>query len=179
MTRARTLADLGSASLATDAELAAEVATLDSTISGLALGKVLQVVQASYATSVTNNTSTYADTGLSASITPSSSSSKILVIGSQWNTIANNSERSIFAWIQLVRNGSQISEYMSDYINADYGTAAYVESGNTLAISYLDSPNTTSSVTYKTQARKDSSPFRTSMYIVTSRGYLTLIEVAQ
>jgi len=43
-------------------------------------GKVLQVVNATYATSTTNSTSTYADTGLSATITPSSASSKVLVL---------------------------------------------------------------------------------------------------
>ena len=43
-------------------------------------GKILQVVNATYSTQTTSSSSTYADTGLSASITPSSSSSKVLVI---------------------------------------------------------------------------------------------------
>ena len=43
-------------------------------------GKVLQVVQASTSTAVSNSTSTLADTGLSATITPRSASSKILVM---------------------------------------------------------------------------------------------------
>jgi hypothetical protein len=34
-------------------------------------GKVLQVIQATYATQVTNSTSTFEDTGLTATITPS------------------------------------------------------------------------------------------------------------
>jgi len=46
-------------------------------------GNVLQVVYGTTATSVTHSTSTYIDTGLSASITPSSTSSKILVIVDQ------------------------------------------------------------------------------------------------
>ena len=42
-------------------------------------GTVLQVVNATYATATTNSTTTYADSGLTASVTPKSTSSKILV----------------------------------------------------------------------------------------------------
>ena len=54
----------------------------------IATGKVLQVVQASHAGQVQNTTTTYADTGLSVSITPSSTSSKILINLSQKFMIA-------------------------------------------------------------------------------------------
>jgi hypothetical protein len=46
-------------------------------------GKVLQVVNASYATRTSSTTSTYADTGLTATITPTAATSKILVIANQ------------------------------------------------------------------------------------------------
>jgi len=41
---------------------------------------VVQIVYASYSTYTSTNSSTYADTGCSASITPTSASNKILVI---------------------------------------------------------------------------------------------------
>ena len=57
-------------------------ATLDvtgATVSGLTTGKIGQVLQAEYGTAVTLNTSGFTDTGLSLAITPSATSSKILV----------------------------------------------------------------------------------------------------
>ena len=56
--------------------------------------RVLQVVTANYATQVTNNTSTYADTGLTASITPSATSSKVLVYVSQNNMYKSGNTQS-------------------------------------------------------------------------------------
>ena len=48
-------------------------------------GSVLQLIQGTYSTTTTLNTTTYTDSGLSATITPSSTSSKILVM---WTTHA-------------------------------------------------------------------------------------------
>ena len=59
-------------------------ATLDvtgATVSGLSAGKVLQVVQGTYATQASTTGTTYVTTNLSASITPSSTSNKVLVTG--------------------------------------------------------------------------------------------------
>ena len=68
-----------------------QVLTADTTVSPYKVkwatpasgGKVLQVVHATYSTLVTNSTTTYTDTGLTASITPSSTSSKVLIIVNQ------------------------------------------------------------------------------------------------
>ena len=46
-------------------------------------GKVLQVVYGSYATETTTTSTTYTDSGLSVSITPSATTSKVLVLTSQ------------------------------------------------------------------------------------------------
>ena len=43
-------------------------------------GGIIKIVQAQYASSVSLTTTTYVDTGLTATITPTSSSNKILVI---------------------------------------------------------------------------------------------------
>ena len=50
----------------------------------ISTGSVLQVVNGSTYTKVSSTSSTYADTGLSASITPSSTSNKVLVIVNQF-----------------------------------------------------------------------------------------------
>ena len=115
-------------------------------IASLPAGSVIQVVSNTYETQVTNSTTTFADTGLSASITPSSASSKILVIVSQNGCGMSPSGGGIE--INLDRSGvnlgsfSRIAGYASNYVF--FGSV----SG-----SILDEPNTTSTVAYKTQFR--------------------------
>jgi hypothetical protein len=124
---------------------------------GMYSGAVLQVVQATTQTSVTNSTTTYADSGLTANITPSSSSSKILVLVSQSFFISLISGSSQFGGFQIVRNSTPIYTPSQDGTSSfDYG----ISTGGTVAqlftryaACYLDSPATTSSTTYKTQMR--------------------------
>jgi hypothetical protein len=111
-------------------------------------GSVLQVVQGTTSTEVSSSTSTYIDTGLTASITPSSSSSKILVLVSQ-NGIQKRTTDT-YMGLQLQRGGSSIAQIATGA--AGTGTTAINDVG-TVAIDYLDSPATTSSTTYKTQFR--------------------------
>lgn len=110
-------------------------------------GKVLQVVQGTSTSNVSNSTSSYVDTGLSATITPSSASSKVLVLmtsGTIYKT-AGNALNGIN--IQLVRGSTTIGgTYIVGYSNP----TASVWYGST-AFSVLDTPATTSATTYKTQ----------------------------
>lgn len=108
-------------------------------------GKVLQVVQATYATTVSTTSTSYVSAGLSASITPTSSSSKILILveiiadhrnktgdtGGDF-TIYRNPSTNLF-----VRGGD------THYDNGGLNNSSYA------GMNYLDSPATTSSVTYE------------------------------
>jgi hypothetical protein len=119
--------------------------------SALPTGSVLQVVNGSTTTQTSTNTSTLVDTGLSATITPTSSTSKILVIVDQ-NGITNASNASdVGMRLALLRNGSSIltidglGPYLGNYVGAgQWGIGS-------ISTNYLDSPSTTSAVTYKTQ----------------------------
>ncbi len=121
-------------------------------------GKVLQVVYADSSTQASTTSTTYADTGLSATITPSATGSKVLVLISQSLAV----ERAGFGQYvrcQLLRGASSILELGGGTHKQMYGVEAY-KSGSELTfvkgislqpVMYLDSPNTTSSTTYKTQ----------------------------
>src|SRR6056300_1760673 len=77
-------------------------------------GKVLQVVQGEYATEISVNTTSLTDTGLSASITPSSSSNKILIIvDGQGQTPANS------GWGNAIVRGSTTIFQTNNYSNYD------------------------------------------------------------
>ena len=114
-------------------------------------GKVLQVVQGTTSTSTSISTTTYTDTNLTASITPTLNTSKVLVLTYQAFQMSSTGSQA-FNGIKLVRGSTDILSQTNPW---DFGLAA--GTGQTLRIlwnySYLDSPATTSSTTYKTQAR--------------------------
>ena len=113
-------------------------------------GKVLQVVSATTATTATITTSTFADTNLSVTITPTSATSKILVMASQTN-YSNNAGVSLYVKGRLVRGSTSI--YENQYVSG-FGVpnaTGTMESIGFYSPVYLDSPATTSATTYKTQ----------------------------
>jgi len=118
-------------------------------------GKVLQVVQATYSTATTIAATSFTDTGLSVTITPSASTSKVLIIGSQSLFLQRNA-KSIGGGLQLVRGSTSIMDQTGSgsggvFIEGTGLTDAYLGSVN--PINYLDSPATTSATTYKVQAK--------------------------
>ena len=109
-------------------------------------GSVIQVVSANTSTTVTIATTTFTDTGITATITPSYTSSKILVMA----TVALNHGNQEGIGIKLLRgstqiyaNGNQFSFLYSDGVVDQYRRGSIYE---------LDSPSTTSATTYKIQA---------------------------
>jgi hypothetical protein len=117
-------------------------------------GKVLQVVTATTTTSTTSTSTTWADTGLSASITPSSASSKILVMTSQ-SFRQTADQNYVYGGFRLQRDSTNI--FGSNAASSPTNSVVYVASSAAFELnsvwnySYLDSPSTTSSTTYKTQ----------------------------
>jgi hypothetical protein len=114
-------------------------------------GKVLQVVQSLYSTTTTIASTSRADSGLTATITPSSASSKILVIIAQATTVVRSSD--------AVKGSVYIMRGATDIISSDqapgftFSGSTYAEARVVWNYSYLDSPATTSAVTYKTQGK--------------------------
>jgi len=129
-------------------------ATGISAVQQLPAGSVLQVVQGTYNTYSTSTSTSYIDSGLTASITPKSTSSKILVVSSMWFMIAGNAQ-GMDCGMNIVRNSTQIWESLNQAINVyNQGSATGVEFGVPVSLNYLDSPATTSSTTYKIQVKK-------------------------
>ncbi len=118
-------------------------------------GKVLQVVSATTTTSTTIASTTLTDTTITASITPTAATSKILILISA-SAITSRASDFALGSFSVLRGATEI---MDNKNNDDaFGVQAY-QSGATqtnwygqLGITYLDSPNTTSSTTYKLQA---------------------------
>ena len=116
-------------------------------------GKVLQVVSTTKTDTFTQSaTTTFADiTGLSVSITPSSASNKILVVGS---VQVGNQTGGYRVAIRLVRGSTAIgggTASSNRQSSIGFGEAGSSNSNETIAFNFLDSPSTTSSTTYKIQ----------------------------
>ena len=132
-----------------------------------ASGKVLQVVQATTTTQVQVSSTTYTDTTLTASITPSAASSKVLVLVSQSFQADSTSSgvKYILVKHKLMRDSTDIFIPLGTAgfgVNIDT-SATHNEYQNigVIAYSYLDSPATTSSTTYKTQGAMTAATNRT------------------
>ena len=114
-------------------------------------GKVLQVVTATYSTPTTITTTTFTDSGLSASITPSSATSKILVFIQQPYEAYRLTDQVGIGY-QIVRGATNIVTTAKDnnwiYVGSG-ANAAQMKFSPTLM--YMDSPSSTSSLTYKSQ----------------------------
>jgi hypothetical protein len=111
-----------------------------------ASGKVLQVINAESSTETASSSTTYADSSLTAAITPSASSSKVLVIVSQVGLLKNSSDNG--GKLRLLRGSTALKEFENDF-GRNGGTGLNIVGG--ASCNFLDSPNTTSATTYKTQ----------------------------
>ena len=121
-------------------------------------GGIIQVVQTVKSdTFSANNTSTFTDiTGLSATLTPKSTSNKILI---RYNVASSMTTGGYVCHIRLLRGSTDIAQGDADGFKIQATTSAY--SGSTNAdypvyyqvCEFLDSPATTSATTYKLQSR--------------------------
>ena len=114
-------------------------------------GGVIQIVYAETTTKVSDTSGNYVDSGVTATITPSSNSSKILVVASmQWFLFREATETN--GSFKLLRGSTAISTH-NNAIHIEAGTTSQsrIISEGGYTIQRLDSPATTSATTYKVQ----------------------------
>jgi hypothetical protein len=136
------------------------------TSAGLPSGSVVQVVSSSNSTNTTLSHTSYADRH-TASITPKSSSNKVLVIVN-YDIYHGGTGQNRTEWRILDHDGT---EALDSFFNGRSETAV-VYKGGTTGANFLSSPATTSAVTYKVQDKmvNGSSSFRSCT--------ITLMEIA-
>ena len=144
-------------------------------------GNVIQVVQTvinGTTTTLTTNAVFTDVTGFTASITPSSASSKILVmVSAQWEL--NKSGSEVTGAFKILRGSTDIfveSANSQGFEAATSGGRTYMD-GRWNGF-YLDSPSTTSSTTYKLQFRLQNSGTFTVNSQGTQTGTVILMEIA-
>ena len=136
--------------------------------------KVVQIVTATYSTETTNSTTTYADTGLTATITPTSASNKVLVMVNQNGVARTSSSADNRVSIEIQRAGTTILTIANE---AGATSTALRTNIGSVSGDFLDTPATTSATIYKTRFKNaiNSSAVVTQEYNISST--IVLMEV--
>ena len=146
--------------------------------SAMPAGSIVQVVNGTPMTNVFATTSTsYVDvTGLNATITPLNASSKILAIVFLSDFVSLGTSYDTALRIALLRNSTIIQEQTNQLFGYNASSSRV---GNS-TIMYVDSPATTSSVTYKVQLHsRTGSQVEINTYWSTAKSSVILMEIAQ
>ena len=128
-------------------------------------------------------------TNLDLDITPASTSNKVLIQANLHNYIVNHSTNGWNACdFRIVRTVGGVDATVYDSFNDDgsghgYAAGAYVENNETrfmwvTPIHFLDSPNTTSAITYKIRVKVKSSQFTVTFNDTYCRSSMVLQEIA-
>jgi len=135
--------------------------------------KIVQIVTGSTSTQTGSSSATYADTTLTATITPTLASSEILVFVTQAGCQKFSSNTSM--GLRLLRGATNILQMA----NAAGGTGSTAEiNWGTIAATYLDAPATTSATTYKTQFNSTAATSQTTVQHNTPTSTIVLMEVS-
>ena len=134
-------------------------------------GKILQVVYGVDTSSASSSSSTMADTGLTASITPSDDDNKILVLVSHNGVGKVTSNTRVHT--QLLRDSTTIAVENSQAYTADSGT---IYTGSS-SWSVLDDPQTDSEIVYKTQFMSQGDSGTVYVGLNSSTSTMVLLEV--
>ena len=137
-------------------------------------GKVLQVVFAKTVTYTNMNSTTYADTTLTATITPTLNTSKILVLVNQNGCGKEIGNIATTLHLKLLRGSTDILLF-GDVFGVT--NSSLDNSGLSVGASFLDSPATTSATTYKTQMKSQVSGqnVKTQNYISSQNTNSTIV----
>ena len=139
-------------------------------------GGILQVVNATTSTTVsTSDSSNYIDTGVTATITPTASSSKILVLVNFGQCLRGSGDTGNSFGFRLLRDATVIRGDGSLGILFT-NTALQINDG--YAFNYYDSPSSTSALVYKVQLINKNGNASISVQGSSVPSTITLLEIA-
>jgi hypothetical protein len=147
--------------------------TFNNSTTQASAGVVLQVINATYSTAASRSSSAYADTGLTATITPKFVTSKVLVI---CNIAGCAKANATYLTLQLVRNSStSLSVFEAQ---GGFTSSSATNSFGSSSVTYLDSPASISATTYKVQFASVSNVAEVYVQASNSASTITLMEIA-
>jgi hypothetical protein len=180
--------------LASNSVTTAKIADANVTSAKLGTGTILQVVQTVF-TGVFNQVNvavgafTNQVTNLDTTITPRATSSKVLVMFS----VSTGSSSAHDIGVRLLKGGSPVTAYIGDQLGTNRRRVSVMSDGSAnptnVSGTYLDSPNTTSAITYSVDLFHDRDQTANNIYVnrssagdntqtATAASTITLMEVA-
>jgi hypothetical protein len=143
-------------------------------------GKLLQVVSGSFSTEKDMNSASYVDTDITLNITPSATSSKIMVIATINADYYRNRNDFKNGYLNLLRGSTSIKYNVLQIGVHSNTTNGYVYIPFDGAMSVLDSPSSTSQLTYKVQAKVSDTGYNANMRVNGNAGVstITLMEIS-
>ena len=168
-----------SGTLATDSVTAAKLEASAITGADLPAGSVLQVVSVSAARGLTFTSTSWITTGTTAAITPSATSSKILVKYNSGIGYCDTANASFQTFLTIYRDSTNIAENTTYGCSGNYqgGTSFGDDFGWTVGFEKLDSPSSTSAITYTIYCRQNASSY-TQIMDYRGESTITLMEIA-
>lgn len=143
-------------------------------------GKLLQIQSASLSGSTVNISSTsYTDIGLSDTITPASTSSKILIIVSLSGRMYRETNADRLYYFSIVRDSTTVYSKNTDAVQMALGAGSVATNPIMDHLSFVDSPSSTSSLTYKIQCKMNDTGSNTKIAVGGDSGvsHITLMEI--
>jgi hypothetical protein len=135
----------------------------------------LQVVNATYSTLTASSSNTFADTGVTASITPTLATSKVLVFVNMTGIIKTDQNSGPQLVTNLVRGATQL---VADFAgSAGFNNVAQHNYVGSVSLTYLDSPATTSATTYKVQMKNPGASAQVQVQGNSATSSITLMEI--
>jgi len=119
-------------------------------------GGIIQTVIASTTTHFSTSSTSYVDTGVTANITPTSATSKILIMIDAPCHIIRSSGSTWEMFIKILRDSTDIFGVDPTSGNYHCGIGGTISSNRgvfSIVKQFVDSPNTTSQITYKLQVK--------------------------
>lgn len=139
-------------------DLAAHLKGLDNYFNSFL--RIRQVISTNYSTETSTTSQTLTNTGLNLSITPTSTNSKILVIATTPIRVDNSPNTGYYEAAGVVTLRRDSTNIQSHGVGGNLwinGTKAFFTLSSFV---YIDSPNTTSTINYKTMIKSSAPEFR-------------------
>jgi hypothetical protein len=130
-------------------------------------GKVLQVVNSSSTTTATTTSTSFVDSNLSASITPSSTSNKIFGTGMCFILQSQAQHEAQYA---MFRDSTQLNSSVWSFGVSNHTTSAFIP----CTFSFFDSPSSINALNYKLKFLTTNASSQSNVY---RQQYMTLMEI--
>jgi len=137
--------------------------------------RVLQVVYNQTSTAVTESLGVFADTGLTATITPQYNTSKVLVIVNQNGCFKNSGNANNALNLKLLRGAINISNFL---VAGGYTNTASENIFGSASVTILDTPATTSATIYKTQMQNQQASAQVGCQVISAQSTIILMEIS-